>query len=83
MLLDNHGPSPDTGHMRGNPGRGALIGLCFSVAAVALVILLPSAVQSDWYEITDPLVVMGIPMVVVGTALGALIGTRGGADRQT
>ena len=63
--------------MRGNPGRGALVGLCFGVAAVALLILLPSAIAGDWYEITDPLVVMGLPMVAVGTGLGALVGVRG------
>ena len=68
--------------MRGNRGRGALAGLCFGVAAAVLVILLPAAIQNDWYEITDPLVVMGIPMVVVGTALGALIGIRGRTDQQ-
>ena len=69
--------------MRGNPGRGALVGLCFGVAAVALVILLPPAIQSDWYEITDPLVVMGIPMVVLGTAIGAIVGIRGRNDQDS
>ena len=68
--------------MRGNPGRGALVGFCLGVAAVALLILLPSAIQNDWYEIADPLVVMGIPMVIVGTALGALIGIRRRTDPQ-
>jgi hypothetical protein len=60
-----------------------LAGLCCGVAAVALVILLPSAIQDDWYEITDALVVMGIPMVVVGTALGALLGIRGRTGQQS
>ena len=60
-----------------------MAGLCFGVAAAALVILLPSAIQNDWYEIIDPLVVMGIPLVIVGTALGALIGIRGRTDRQS
>jgi drug/metabolite transporter (DMT)-like permease len=63
--------------VRGNPGRGALAGLCFGVAGVALVILLPPAVQNDWYEIADPLVYMGLPMVLIATCLGAVVGVRG------
>ena len=37
---------------------------------------MPSAIANDWYEVTDPLVFMGIPTVVVGTSVGALVGTR-------
>lgn len=50
---------------------------------MALVILLPSAIQSDWYEISDSLVVMGIPMVVLGTVMGALVGVRGRKGQQS
>ena len=69
--------------MRGNPGRGALVGLCFGVAAVALVILLPPAIQNDWYQINDPLVYMGLPMVLIATCLGALVGVRGRNDQDS
>jgi hypothetical protein len=60
--------------MRGRAGPGALIGLVVGVALVAMVIWLPAALAGDFYEITDPLVFMGLPMVVVSVAVGALIG---------
>ena len=60
--------------MRGRPGPGALIGLAIGAALVALLIWLPRALSGDYYEIGDPLVVMGIPIIVVSVAIGALIG---------
>ena len=60
--------------MRGRPGPGAAIGLAVGIALVALVIWLPAAMRGDFYGITDPLVYMGLPMMIVGTAVGALIG---------
>ena len=51
-----------------------MIGLAVGAALVALVIWLPAAVRGDFYEISDPLVYMGLPMLVVGAAVGALIG---------
>lgn len=51
-----------------------MIGLVIGAALVALLIWLPAALSGDYYEIGDPLVVMGIPIVVVSVAIGALIG---------
>lgn len=60
--------------MRGRPGKGAGIGLAVGIALVALLICLPAVITSDTYETGDSLVFMGLPIVVVGVALGALIG---------
>lgn len=59
-------------------GRGALIGLAVGVALALLLILLPAWVQDSFYEITDSLVVMGIPILVASPAIGALVGARTG-----
>jgi hypothetical protein len=63
--------------MRGRPGRGAAIGLAVGVALVGLLILLPGALQGSFYEIADPLAIMGVPLLVVGAAVGALVGAPG------
>ncbi|SHN75650.1 hypothetical protein SAMN05443668_107348 [Cryptosporangium aurantiacum] len=60
--------------MRRRPGRGAAIGLAVGAALVSLLILLPSALQGSFYEIADPLVYMGIPLLVMGAAIGAAVG---------
>jgi hypothetical protein len=60
--------------MRGRPGKGASIGLVVGIALAALLIGLPSVLSGDNYETVDSLVSMGLPIVVVGIALGALIG---------
>ncbi len=53
-------------------------------ALVVLLIVLPAAVRDDFYEITDPLVYLGAPIVVVSAAIGALVGAPGsrGADEN-
>jgi drug/metabolite transporter (DMT)-like permease len=60
--------------MRGRPGRGAVFGGAAGCALGILLILLPRAMEGDYYEVTDPLVFMGIPLVVIGAAIGALVG---------
>ena len=60
--------------MRGRAGPGALIGLAVGVVLVAVVLWLPAALTGDFYEFTDPLVYMGLPMIVISVAVGALIG---------
>lgn len=60
--------------MRGRPGPGALIGLTVGVALVAMVLWLPRALDGDFYEFSDPLIFMGLPMIIISTAVGALIG---------
>jgi hypothetical protein len=41
------------------------------LALVGLLILLPRALQGSFYEVTDPLVIMGGPLLVIGAAVGA------------
>lgn len=60
--------------MWGRPGRGAVIGLGVGAALVVLLIGLPAVISGDYYEITDPLVYMGLPILVVSGAVGAGIG---------
>lgn len=35
---------------------------------------LPAALAGDFYEFSDPLIFMGLPMITISTAVGALIG---------
>ena len=44
------------------------------LALVVVLIVLPRMVQGDYYEIVDPLVFMGLPLMVVGGAVGAVVG---------
>lgn len=57
-----------------------MFGLAAGLALVFLMILLPRAIQGDYYEVTDPLVFMGVPLVVIGASIGALIGAPGPAE---
>ena len=50
-----------------------MIGLGAGAAFVVLLIALPAA-TSGYFEITDPLVYMGISILVVSGAVGAPIG---------
>ncbi|KQU67366.1 hypothetical protein ASC58_12320 [Phycicoccus sp. Root101] len=58
-----------------------MFGLGAGSALACLLILLPRAIEGDDYEVTDPLVFMGVPLVVIGASIGALIGTPGAAER--
>ena len=60
--------------MRGRPGPGALIGLVVGVVLVGVVLWLPAALAGDFYEFSDPLIFMGLPMITISAAVGALIG---------
>jgi hypothetical protein len=60
--------------MRGRPGPGALIGLVVGVVLVGVVLWLPAALAGDFYEFSDPLIYMGLPMITISAAVGALIG---------
>jgi len=60
--------------MRGRPGPGALIGVVVGVVLVAVVLWLPRALAGDFYEFSDPLIYMGLPMIVISTSVGALVG---------
>jgi hypothetical protein len=51
-----------------------VIGLAVGAALVVVLIWLPAAISGDYYEITDPLVFMGMPIVVFSVAIDALIG---------
>jgi hypothetical protein len=60
--------------MRGRPGPGALIGLVVGVVLVGVVLWLPAALAGDFYGFSDPLIFMGLPMITISVAVGALIG---------
>ena len=66
-----------------HPGLGALIGLDVGAALAWWLILLPRLRDGDFYEITDPLIVMGLPLLIVGTGIGTIVGSligRGSTD---
>ncbi|MDF8263568.1 hypothetical protein [Luteipulveratus flavus] len=62
--------------MRSAPVRGAVIGLAVGCGLIGLLILLPCAIQGDFYEVIDALVAMGIPLVLISVVTGALLGSR-------
>ena len=59
--------------MRGHPGRGAVVGAAAGLLLAVSLIVLPRMVEGDYYEIADPLVFMGLPLLAVSAAVGALI----------
>ena len=69
--------------MTGRPGTGAAIGACVGLALIGLLILLPSARQDSFYEVSDALLVMGVPLLVIGTAVGAMVGAALGRGRRS
>lgn len=69
------GCGPNTRSVRGLAGLGAAIGLWVGLALIGLLILLPRARQGSFYEVGDPLIVMGVPLLVMGTAVGAMLGS--------
>ena len=61
--------------MRGQPGRGAFIGLFLGAVAAALVILLPAAMKGlSYLDVLDPLLYIGAPIVVLSACGGAMLG---------
>jgi hypothetical protein len=44
------------------------------VVLVAVVLWLPAVLAGDFYEFSDPLIFMGLPMITISAAVGALIG---------
>jgi hypothetical protein len=68
--------------VRAGPGLGAVTGLGVGLALIGLVIFLPSARQGSLDEVGDALLVMGVPLVVVGTAVGAMVGAMVGRRTQ-
>lgn len=76
MASDGRG---QTRAMRERPGRGAVIGLVVGTLLVAALIWLPAAMAGDFYEFTDPLIFMGLPIVTVCVAAGSLVGVSAAA----
>lgn len=60
--------------MVGRSALGAVIGSSVGLALIGLLILVPRARQDSFYEVGDALVVLGIPLLVIPTAAGAMIG---------
>lgn len=67
--------------MKRPTGRGALVGFVVGAALVVLSILLPAVIRDDYYEIGDPLLFMGVPLVVMAVAAGTLVGGLAGTRR--
>lgn len=53
---------------------GAVIGSCVGLALIGLLILLPAVLGHSFYEVSDVLLVKGAPLLVIGTAIGAMVG---------
>ncbi|MEO5983130.1 MAG: hypothetical protein ABIQ13_12540 [Pedococcus sp.] len=69
--------------MRGQPGRGAFIGLFLGAVAAALVILLPAAMQGlNYVDVLDPLLYIGAPIVVLSACGGAMLGAPAGRPQH-
>jgi hypothetical protein len=62
---------------RGNrkPGLGALVGLDVCVAAVGGFLVWPPFLRGDFFPASINFVELGLPMLVAGTAIGAVVGT--------
>ena len=54
--------------------RGALVGSVVGVFLVAVLIWIPQSRQIDFQWITDTFVYMGVPIIVICSAVGALVG---------
>jgi hypothetical protein len=63
--------------VKGRPALGAAIGLSVGLGMVGLLVLLPRALQGSFSEVSDPLVIMGVPLLVIGAAVGAIVGGPG------
>jgi hypothetical protein len=61
-----------------HPGRGALIGAALGLVIVSAAVAVDKAQTSDGPMI--PATAIAIPLALVTTGLGALIGARGGAE---
>jgi drug/metabolite transporter (DMT)-like permease len=60
--------------MRGRPKLGAAIGFCLGLALTGLLVLVPAARRNSFYEVGDALLVLGVPLLVAATSIGAMIG---------
>lgn len=58
-----------------HPALGALIGLDVGAALAGWLFLLPRLLDGDFYEVTDTLIFGGLPLLIVGSAIGAIVGT--------
>ena len=69
-----------------HPALGALIGLDVGAALAGWLFLLPRLRDGDFYEVTDTLIFGALPLLIVGSAIGAIVGAfahRGDADTNS
>ena len=68
--------------MLGRRAEGAWIGGTLGALLISLLILGPAAFRLDAYEISDPLVYMGLPLLAIATVVGTFVGALLGAPRR-
>ena len=68
--------------MMGRRAEGAAVGGTLGAVLISLLILGPTAVRLDAYEISDPLVYAGLPMLAIATVVGTFVGALLGAPRR-
>jgi len=59
--------------MRSATGRGGMIGLASALILVGAA-MLPGVLVAGSIDVTDPLLFVGLPLLLLGAALGALVG---------
>ena len=57
---------------------GAVAGLWMALATIFVLILWPRLDDGDFYEVGDPLVYLGLPVLLVLLIAGALVGLASG-----
>jgi len=73
----------ETARVMGRRAEGAAIGATVGAVLISALILGPAAVRLDAYEISDPLVYMGLPLLALATAAGTFTGAILGTARRS
>ena len=74
--------SVNTSGMSARPVRGALLGAVIAALLVVTLVLGPAVVTGDFYEVTDPLVFAGLPLVLLGASVGLALGAATRTSRR-
>lgn len=63
-------------------GVGVTVGLWLGVAVIFVVILWPRLQDGDFYEVGDPLVYLGLPVLAMTTVAGSIVGLAVGLRQR-